>query len=116
MAMMKNPFSPFALLGRFTLGRFFLFRKELVTLWQGFRHPATPLHVKALMLLVPLYLISPIDLIPDVLPFAGWLDDLVIVPMLVSWIVRLLPLEVTARPAPQSRARGSVIEGTSRRL
>ncbi|MDR2223899.1 MAG: DUF1232 domain-containing protein [Flavobacteriaceae bacterium] len=34
-----------------------------------------PLIVGALGLL---YGISPIDLVPDVIPFAGWLDDLVI--------------------------------------
>lgn len=95
---MRNPFSPLALLGRFTVGRFFLFRRELGTLWHAFRHPMTPLHLKLAMLVVPLYLISPLDLIPDMLPFLGIVDDFVIVPMLVSWIVRLLPPEVSAKP------------------
>jgi uncharacterized membrane protein YkvA (DUF1232 family) len=27
------------------------------------------------------YVVSPIDLIPDVIPFAGWLDDIVVVPL-----------------------------------
>ncbi|WP_375452414.1 YkvA family protein [uncultured Devosia sp.] len=115
---MKNPFSPLALLGRFTIGRFFLFRKELLVLWRAFRHPATPLHLKAAMLLVPLYLISPIDLIPDVIPFLGVLDDFVVVPMLMSLLVKLLPLEVTGVKA---RARAGerndhTIDGRARRL
>ena len=75
---MANPFN----LAR----RFMTFRRELVLLWRAFISPATPLHLKALMLLVPAYLLSPIDLIPDIFPFVGWLDDVVIVPMLVSWI------------------------------
>ena len=94
------------------LGRLLGFRTELVTLWRAFVAPETPLHVKALMLLVPLYLVSPIDLIPDVVPLLGWLDDFVVIPMLVSWIVRLLP-----QPVPVKPGRGNtVIDGTARRL
>ena len=95
------------------IARFVTFRKELGQLWGAFRAPETPMHLKALMLLVPLYLVSPIDLIPDLIPFVGWLDDLVVVPMLVSWIVSMLP-----KPAPVRRtATGTkVIDGTYRRL
>ena len=39
------------------LARFLNFRTELVTLWRAFRAPETPFHLKALMLLVPLYLV-----------------------------------------------------------
>ena len=117
--MFRNPFSPLALLGRFTVGRFFLFRKELVTLWRAFRHPATPLHLKFAMLLVPLYLVSPIDIIPDFLLGLGIIDDLVIVPLLVNWIFKLLPPEVRGEPvrttAERAADRASVIEGTARR-
>jgi hypothetical protein len=38
-----------------------------------------------------LYLLSPIDLIPDVLPVIGLVDDLVLIPLLVAWLVRMLP-------------------------
>ena len=120
LLVMKNPFSPLALLGRFTIGRFFIFRKELLTLWRAFRHPATPVPLKAAMLLVPLYLISPIDIIPDFIPFLGILDDFVVVPMLMSWLVSMLPLEVTGvkvRATANSRNRNdSTIDGRSRRL
>ncbi len=118
--VMKNPFSPLALLGRFTIGRFFIFRKELLTLWRAFRHPATPVPLKAAMLLVPLYLISPIDVIPDFIPFLGIMDDFVVVPMLMSWLVSMLPLEVTGEKvrstANKGRNTGSTIDGRSRRL
>jgi len=36
-----------------------------------------------ILLLVTAYLISPIDMIPDAVPIAGWLDDV----LLVSWAV-----------------------------
>ncbi|WP_108398197.1 YkvA family protein [Devosia submarina] len=117
---MKNPFSPLALLGRFTIGRFFIFRKELLTLWRAFRHPATPMPLKMAMLLVPLYLISPVDLIPDFIPLLGIMDDFVVVPLLMSWLVSMLPLEVTGvkvrATAPSRRNQGATIDGHSRRL
>ena len=98
--------------------RLLRFRSELVTLWRAFMAPSTPVYIKALMLLVPAYLLSPIDLIPDVIPFLGWLDDAVIIPMMVSWLVRMLPQE---RPVAASRYNrttedGPVIDGDYRRL
>jgi uncharacterized membrane protein YkvA (DUF1232 family) len=99
--------------------RILQFRNELIVLWRAFIAPGTPLWLKGLMLLVPLYLISPIDVIPDVIPFLGWVDDLVIIPLLVSWLVSLLPQNATPggtyRPdAPEDG--GPTIDGTARRL
>lgn len=99
------------------LARLVRFRRELVILWRAFLSPATPLYLKALMLLVPAYLLMPIDIIPDVVPILGWIDDAIIIPLLVSWIVSLL--QRTAPAADRSaRARndGPVIDGDYRRL
>lgn len=95
------------------LNRFLQFRAELGQLWRAFRAPETPVHLKALMLLVPLYLLSPIDIIPDIIPIAGWLDDFVVIPMLVTWIVSMLPQPAPVRP--RGRAGDDVIETTYRR-
>jgi uncharacterized membrane protein YkvA (DUF1232 family) len=38
-----------------------------------------------------LYLVSPIDLIPDALPFFGVVDDLVIIPLAIRWLLNRLP-------------------------
>ena len=94
------------------LARILTFRKELATLWRAFMAPETPLHLKALMLLVPAYLLSPIDLIPDLIPFLGWVDDFVVIPLMVSWIVRMLPQKA---PVYRRSADGAkVIDGTYR--
>jgi uncharacterized membrane protein YkvA (DUF1232 family) len=96
------------------MGRLLQFRTELMMLWLAFIAPGTPIWLKGLMLLVPLYLVSPIDLIPDFIPLAGWLDDLVVIPLLVSWIVSLLPHETDRRT---TREGGStIIDGDYRRL
>jgi uncharacterized membrane protein YkvA (DUF1232 family) len=96
------------------LGRILTFRNELSTLWRAFMAPETPWHLKALMLLIPAYLISPIDLIPDFIPIAGWLDDAIIIPLMVGWIVRMLPQRAPVRTTRDSG--GNVIDGDYRRL
>ena len=95
------------------LVRFVTFRNELATLWRALLAPETPLHLKALMLLVPAYLLSPIDLIPDLVPVLGWVDDFFVVPMLVGWIVKMIPHKapVYARSADGAK----VIDGEYRR-
>lgn len=101
-------------MNRFSLlTRFLTFRKELATLWQAFVSAETPVRLKALMLLVPAYLLSPIDLIPDVVPLLGWVDDFIVVPLLVSFIVKLLPQKA---PVYRPTADGAKeIDGTYRR-
>jgi len=107
--------------------RFMRFRKEVILLWKAFWAPETPGHLKAATLGVVLYLLSPIDLVPDFIPFLGWLDDMVIVPVLVSWIVSRLPVpvHVNARAHEHAHGRGRdryddpaarTIDGTSRRI
>ena len=95
------------------MGRLLQFRTELVTLWRAFFAPETPVHLKALMLLIPAYLLSPIDLIPDFIPVLGWVDDAIVIPLLVSLIVRMLP-----QLAPRTtRTDGApIIDGDYRRL
>jgi uncharacterized membrane protein YkvA (DUF1232 family) len=95
------------------LPRLVLFRKEVVQLWKAFFAPETPLYLKAATLFVAFYLVNPVDFIPDVIPFLGWVDDLILVPMMVSWIVSRLPVRVRA----DHRERNDrTIDGRARRL
>lgn len=40
------------------------------------------------------YLISPVDLLPDVIPFLGVVDDIVLVPLAVRFLLDRLPAAV----------------------
>ena len=99
------------------MGRLLQFRRELAILWRAFMATETPVWLKGLMLLVPAYLISPIDILPDFIPVLGWLDDLVVIPLLVSWIVSMLPQKADARSSyPRRDQNGRIIDGDYRRL
>ena len=56
-----------------------------------FREPRVPVSLKALPILAGLYVISPIDLVPDFLPGLGQLDDLGIILATLGLFVRLCP-------------------------
>ena len=53
-------------------------------------------YVKALIIFVLAYAFSPIDLIPDFIPILGILDDLVLLPILIFFIIKLIPKDVMA--------------------
>ena len=40
---------------------------------------------------IALYLLSPIDVIPEVIPFIGVLDDIVLVPLAIRFLLNRLP-------------------------
>ena len=101
------------------MGRLLQFRRELTILFRAFMSADTPAWLKGMILLVPAYLLFPFDILPDVIPVLGWLDDLVIIPLMVSWIVSMLPQKVEVRETARSSARTSssqVIDGDYRRL
>ena len=94
------------------LPRLVLFRKEAVQLWKAFWAPQTPFHLKAATLFVAFYLVNPFDVVPDFIPLLGWIDDIVLVPLMVSWIVSRLPVPVRVYAGKY----GKTVDGTARRL
>ncbi len=72
------------------------FKQEMLVLYFAIRDKKTPIAAKLLALLSLLYLLSPIDLIPDFIPFIGYLDDLIIVPLLLHLSFILLPASVVS--------------------
>ena len=71
-------------------------KRDALTLWFARSHPSTPWHAKAMGALVVAYALSPIDLIPDFIPVLGYLDDVILLPVLIWFTVRLLPPQVLA--------------------
>ncbi len=57
-------------------------------------HPQTPKLAKALLWLAIGYVLMPFDLIPDFLPVIGQLDELVIIPLLLYFALKLTPPKI----------------------
>lgn len=69
---------------------------ELRVVAIGLRDPRTGWFPRLVGILLLAYLLSPVDLIPDVIPVLGLLDDLVLLPIGLGIIKRLLKAEVLA--------------------
>lgn len=76
-----------------------LMRGDARQLWFALRHPKAPRWLKVGSALIALYVLSPIDLIPDVVPFLGVMDDLVLVPLAIRWLLKRLPPEIAQAAA-----------------
>jgi len=57
----------------------------------------TPWHVKLILTAGLLYILVPVDFIPDTIPIFGWLDDLAIASFIVALALKLVPKEVVGR-------------------
>lgn len=72
----------------------FRFKTEILMVWAMLRNPAAPLAAKATAILAAVYIISPVDLIPDVIPILGWLDDGLIAYVLIKLAFKFLPKDM----------------------
>ena len=54
----------------------------------------TPWLSRILLVAAIAYLLSPVDLIPDFIPVLGHLDDLIVIPILVTVAVTMIPRQV----------------------
>jgi uncharacterized membrane protein YkvA (DUF1232 family) len=71
-----------------------ILRGDARQLWAALRHPAAPGWLKLGAAMIVLYVLSPVDLLPDFLPGIGVVDDIVLVPLAIRWLLKRLPPEL----------------------
>jgi len=76
--------------------RYKVFKEHIYTLYLVLRHPETPGQIKLFTGLIILYIFSPFDLLPDLYPFIGYLDELILTPLFVDMVLRLVPAHILA--------------------
>jgi uncharacterized membrane protein YkvA (DUF1232 family) len=64
------------------------------------RDPRVPRRAKVVVALAGLWLLSPIDLVPEFLPVIGPLDDVVVVALALRYAARQVPREVLVAAWP----------------
>jgi len=67
---------------------------DVYALYLARNDPRIPWYAKAIIVLTVVYALTPIDLIPDFIPFFGYLDDLIIVPIGIALAVACMPENV----------------------
>lgn len=58
------------------------------------------------LIVILAYIVSPIDIIPDVIPLSGWLDDLIIIPIGLA-LVRIITPGIDVKEK-QARAQAGI--------
>jgi uncharacterized membrane protein YkvA (DUF1232 family) len=79
--------------------------------------PRLPRWTRWLLLATIAYLVVPIDLVPDVVPVAGQLDDAIVVGLVLRAVVRAAGPDVVreAWPGPEPGLRAVLLVATGRR-
>ncbi|OQA75813.1 MAG: hypothetical protein BWY32_03203 [bacterium ADurb.Bin243] len=69
-------------------------KRDLVVVYYAYRHPLVGVMPKILIFTALAYALSPIDLIPDFIPVIGFLDDILIVPVLIYLSLLFIPEDI----------------------
>ena len=68
-------------------------KKDVPTVFLALGDKETPLIVKIFAGMTVIYALSPVDLIPDFVPVLGYLDDVILLPLLITLTIRLIPAD-----------------------
>lgn len=71
-----------------------LLKKQTMALYLAYLHNGVSWYKKAIILIILIYALSPIDLIPDFIPVVGLLDDFIIIPLGIFIAVKMIPSDI----------------------
>jgi len=69
-------------------------KQYITALYLAYKRKDVPILAKILIAIIIAYALSPIDLIPDFIPILGYLDDLIILPVLIYFAIKLIPQNI----------------------
>lgn len=62
---------------------------KIQAMWRAFNSPATPTHIKALIIGGLIYAVSPLDVVPDFIPVVGLMDDYGVLGVILQQLYRV---------------------------
>jgi uncharacterized membrane protein YkvA (DUF1232 family) len=68
--------------------------QKLSVLHIAYKRKDVPVIAKIIIIVAIIYALSPIDLIPDFIPVLGYLDDLIILPILIYVSIKIIPKNI----------------------
>lgn len=71
-----------------------LMKKKIKVLYIASKRKDINLLPKIVLIIVVGYALSPIDLIPDFIPVLGYLDDVILLPLGISFAFKLMPKNI----------------------
>lgn len=77
-------------------------KTDIPAIFLALKDKDTPLIAKIFAGITVAYALSPIDLVPDFIPVLGYLDDVILLPMLVALTVKLIPDDIIERSRQQA--------------
>ena len=77
-------------------------KSDIPALALALKDADTPMLAKILAGITAAYALSPIDLIPDFIPVLGYLDDVILLPLLAALTVKLIPPAVFSKCRAQA--------------
>lgn len=72
-------------------------KTDIPAIFFALKDKETPILAKIFAGITVAYALSPIDFIPDFIPVLGYLDDLILLPLLVTLTIKFIPKEVLER-------------------
>lgn len=88
-------------------------KKETYTIYIACKDPRVPWYARVFAGFVVAYALSPIDLIPDVIPILGYVDDLVLVPLGIILVIKMIPPTVLTECREKAEAAMNEVKPTS---
>lgn len=66
-------------------------KTDIPAVFLAIKKKETPIAAKVIAGLAVAYAVSPIDLIPDFIPILAYVDDIILLPLLVAFAVKMVP-------------------------
>jgi uncharacterized membrane protein YkvA (DUF1232 family) len=79
-------------------------KRDTLTLALALYSQQVPWYAKLIATAVVIYALSPIDLIPDMIPILGYVDDLLILPLGIALTIRLIPPAILVQLREQAQS------------
>ena len=77
-------------------------KTDIPALFLALKDKDTPILAKVFAGITVAYALSPIDLVPDFIPVLGYLDDVILLPLLTTLTIKFIPKDVLERNRKQA--------------